>query len=317
LIVLAAALVLATSLVLPHRLDLRRCAPRVALVVWGSALVLRAGLVFAVAVFVARYLPATELFASLTHWCWHTVLPGIATHLGLDGHAIGDVAILLPAAVLALSLVSVGHGIMRAARAVRDHVRRAALGPGPEGSLIVGDDGVLVAAAGITRPQLIISPLALTVLDDRELHASLGHERGHVVRRHRYVLLVAELLCALGRFVPGARRAVEQVRFHLERDADRWAVARGGDRLALASAICKAAQFAPRTTPALAALSGGAVVDRVTELMEDGRPERRGWRPLLLATWLSVVALAVVVALPAAALSSSGPATTLVHHCED
>lgn len=312
---LSISVILAVSLTLPHRLDLRRATPAVALVVWGGALVLRAALVLAAAIFVVRYLPATEVFASLTHWCWHTVLPGITTHLGLDGHTVGDVAILLPAAALALSLVSVGHGIVAAARAVHTHVRRAAVGPGPDGSLIVGEDGVLVAVAGIARPQLIVSPLALAVLDDRELRVSLWHERGHVARRHRYVLLAAELLCAIGRFMPGGRRAVEQVRFHLERDADRWAVARGGDRMALASAICKAAQFAPRATPALSALSGGAVVDRVIELLDDQRPTGRQRTPLILAVWLTAVSLAVLVALPAAAMSSSGAAAALVRHC--
>lgn len=314
MIALSISLILAISLVLPHRVNLRRATPGTAVVVWGGALLLRAVLVVAAAIFVFRYLPATELFASMTHWCWHTVLPGVAAHLGLDGHTVGDVAILLPAAVVTLSLVSVGHGIVRAARAVHAHVRRAAVGPGPEGSLIVGEDGVLVAAAGIARPQLIVSPLALALLDDRELRASLGHERGHVARHHRYVLLVAEMLCAIGRFVPGGRGAVDQLRFHLERDADRWAVARGGDRLALASAICKAAQFAPRATPALTALSGGAVVDRVTELMEDPCPAGPGRAPRVLAAWIAVVAFAVVAALPAAALSSSG-AVTLVQHC--
>lgn len=315
MIVLLVSMVLAVSLVLPHRVDLRRATPGVALVVWGSALVLRAALVVAAAIFVIRYLPATELFASLTHWCWHTALPGVATNLGLDGHAVGDVAILLPAAALSLSLVSVAYGIVRAARAVRSYLRRAVVGPGPDGSLIVGEVGVLVAAAGITRPQLIISPLALTVLDDRELRASLGHERGHVARRHRYVLLVAELLCALGRFVPGARRAVDQMRFHLERDADRWAVAHGGDRLALASAICKAAQCIPRVTPALAALSGGAVVDRVTELMDDVRPSGQARAPRLLAAWLTMLVLGVVAVVPAAAMSSSGATPLLLEHC--
>lgn len=315
MILLGIAVLLTIGLVLPHRLDLRRATPSVAVAVWSSALVLRAGLAIAAVILVVRYVPATEVFASLTHWCWHTVLPVLSTHLGLDGHVVGDVAVLLPVAALMLSLIAVGHSIFRAARAIRAYVRRAAVGRGPEDSVIVSEAGVLVAAAGITRPQLIVSPLALAVLDDEELHASLGHERGHVARRHRYVLLIAELLCSIGRLVPGAGQAVREVRFHLERDADQWVTARGGDRLALASAICKAAQLAPRSTPVLTALSGGAVVDRVAELMDDQAMREHGRASTAVAVWVSAVAVAVAVALPSVALAGTGATVALVQHC--
>ncbi len=313
MLVVSVAVIVALSLVMPHRLSLSRARPELAIAVWSSALVLRAALALGAAVFAFRFLPATELFTALTHWCWHTVLPGLSTHLGLNGHTVGDVAIVIPIAMLAFSLVSVGHGIVRASRTVSGFVRGSAVGPGPDGSVIVGQAGVLVAAAGLTRPRIIVSPLALAVLDEPELRASLDHERGHVVRRHRYVLLLAELLRALGRAVPGARTAVREIQFHLERDADRWAIARGGDRLALASAICKAAELRPATGPALTALSGSTVAARVRELM-DGDEERDDWSARLLAGWLALLALAFVALLPAAALSPAA-AVAIVQHC--
>lgn len=313
MLVSLAALLIAASLALPHRAALDRARPELAIAVWGAALVLRAALALGAAVFAFRFMPATDLFGALTHWCWHTALPGLSTHLGLNGHAVGDIAVLIPIAVLAFSLLTVGHGLVRASRAVTRFVRRTAVGPGPEGSVIVGQPGVLVAAAGLTRPRIIVSPLALAVLDEPELQVSLEHERGHVVRRHRYVLLSAEILRALGRVVPGSRHAVREIQFHLERDADRWALARGGDRLALASAICKAAELRCATRPALTALSGSSVTTRVRELM-DGDRDRNDRGHLLLAIWLTGLALVFVALLPAAALSPAS-AAVIVEHC--
>ncbi|MTD43674.1 hypothetical protein GKE82_04975 [Conexibacter sp. W3-3-2] len=312
--VTAMAVLVACSLAIPHRLSLSRVRPQLAIAVWSSALVLRAALALGAAVFTIRFLPATEAFTALTHWCWHTALPGLSTHLGLDGHTVGDIAIVLPIAMLAFSLVSVGHGLVRASRAVSGFVRGSAVGPGPDGSVIVGQAGVLVAAAGLARPRIIVSPMALAVLDEPELRASLDHERGHVVRRHRYLLLLAELLRAVGRVVPGAHTCVREIQFHLERDADRWAIARGGDRLALASAICKAAEMRPATGPALTALSGSTVAARVRELMDGGDEERDDRSAWLLAGWLALLALAFVALLPAAALSPAS-AAVIVQHC--
>ena len=83
---------------------------------------------------------------------------------------------------------------------------------------------------------------------------------------------------------PGTARAVRQLRFHIERDADRSAVRERADRLALASAICKAATGAT-TRAGMAALGGDGTAARVRELLQDvgvgGGP--RGLRPLAVA----------------------------------
>ena len=134
--------------------------------------------------------------------------------------------------------------VVQATLAVRRLVR-SPLGEGPEGSVIVGGEDVMLAAAGLTRPTLVVSAGALARLDDAELAAAMAHERAHIRRFHRYVLLFAEVCRVLGRPLPGTARAVRQLRFHIERDADRCAVRERTDRLALASAICKAATGAP------------------------------------------------------------------------
>ena len=316
---IAFALALATAICLPHVLRLRDAPPMAAAVIWLCALALRALAAVFAAIFIVFYLPGTELFTLVTHWCWHAVLPLFSTHLGLSGHEIGDVAIVAPAFVLALSLLSVLWALSEAARAVGEMVRRTVIGNGPNGSVILGGRDVFVAAAGLTRPRVVISAGALTALDDEELAATLEHERGHIARRHRYFMVAAEVCSGLGRFVPGGRKAAAALTFHLERDADAYAIRRRHDPLALASAICKAAGAVP-FAPVVMALGGGHGVSRRLEALTSERPARQARRDAghrLVAIALSVLVLALVATVPAVAaagvdqLAASPP----LHHC--
>ena len=308
--------ILVAAIALPHVLRFDRTTPALAALVWLGVLMLRALTALLAAVAVVVVMPSTEVFSLITHWCWHTALPLMATHLGLDGHRVGDAALVLPGAVLALSAVSVAFGLWKATRAVARLVQRGSVGTGPQDSVILGDGDVVVAAAGIRRPLVLVSAGALTSLDDEELAASLEHEHGHIERRHRYVLLLAELCRALARFVPGTRRAAQELRFHLERDADRFALDRHHEPVVLASAICKAAQA--RSIAPLAALGGGGVTRRIRALL-DGAAASQPVNGLAIrstaALILTLVAL-LTAALPAvtvaAVRSTDG---TSVRHC--
>lgn len=310
--VLLAATIVAV-LVAPHLLDQSRLAPATGIALWIAVLSLRAVLALGAVVIVVLFLPATQLFQLLTHWCVHAVLPFFTTHLGFDGHQLGDAAVLVPALVLAVSLLSAGFGAWRGARAVRRWLRRSSLGPGPRASVIVGGPDVVVAAAGLRAPRVVVSAGALLRLDDAELAAGLEHEWGHIARRHRFVALVGALLHGVARLLPGSARALELLRFQLERDADEFAVRRTGDPLALASAICKAAADAgAAATPALARLGGTGVPDRIRLLMDDGSggPGRLGTAlARLLALGAAVVALALVLSAPSLAQAGVGQLT--------
>lgn len=296
---LAAAVVLAIGA--PHALRLDRIEAATAAAIWMAALLLRALTAVYGAVFVIVYLPQTQLFAIVTHWCVHEVVPFVAVHLGLDGHRAGDLAVVVPAFFLAASLLWVLLGVWRGARTVRCLLVRQAIGRGPGQSLIVGGSEVFVAAAGLRRPALLVSAGALTSLDDDELAASLEHEHGHIVRRHRFVLVAAEACRALGRPLPGTRHAARELAFHLERDADRFAAQRHG-RLALASALCKAAT--PRDLPVVAtALGGGSVLRRVDLLLDESTAPTASERAAarLAAAMLAALVIAVAAILPDAA----------------
>jgi Peptidase family M48 len=299
--IVALATLIAAGVVLPHVVRLERVAPITAASLWACSLALRALAGLFAAIYVVFFLPATELFEALTHWCLHAVVPLLATHLGVSGHGLGVAAIIVPGVLLAGSVASAAFGVVRAARAVRRLLSRSTVARGPSDSLIIGGAGVLVAAAGLGRPRLVVSAGALTQLDDEELAAGLEHERGHIARRHRYVLVAAELCRAIGRLVPGSARAVEQLAFHLERDADQWALRRRHDRLALASAICKAATTQTKASPVFAALGGGGIAERLDQLTGAARPVtgRRAAVMNAAAAALVAVTLGVSITLPA------------------
>ncbi len=289
----------------PHLARLTRVSSTIAVAIWVSVLALRAlGVIFAIA-FVVLFVPATEPYRAATRWCWHAILPFLAAHLGLSGQRIGDGAVIATIGVIVASVLSVLWAVWRTDRDVRAMVRTRTLGRGPEGSLIIAGSQVVVGVAGLSRHQIVVSAGALVTLDDAELAASLEHERGHVVRRHRYLLLFAEVCRALARFLPGSRAATRELAFHLERNADEYALAHQHDPLALASAICKAATSPARARPGVARLGGEGVAARLRILagpqLHPSEPAHRAaWVARLAATTMIVLTVSLTAALPPA-----------------
>ena len=174
-----------------------------------------------------------------------------------------------------LSLLSVAIGVARGARAVRRLLARESLGTGPSDSVIVAGHEVMFAAAGLSRPRVVVSAGALLELDDEELAAGLDHERGHIARRHRFLLVFAELCRSIGRAVPGSRYA-------LRSSPSTWSatpIAGRCDRATIPTrwpAICKAAGTS-ETTWARASLGGGRASARLGELIDaDADQSARG-----------------------------------------
>jgi bla regulator protein blaR1 len=283
----AAALVAAAlaGIGLPHLLRFERADPLTAVVIWGAALGLRALVVVGTVAGALVLLHPAQLLRAFAEW-------PCAPHHHVAGHAVAAAGGL----ALAVSFMWAMARVAQATLAVRRLVRRP-LGRGPEGSVIVGGDDVVLAAAGLTRPTLVVSAGALTRLDDAELSAALAHERAHIRRRHRWVLLFAELCRVLGRPLPGTAHAVRELRFQIERDADRSAVRDRADRLALASAICKAATGAS-TRPGMAALGGDGTAARVRELLQDVVPDAHPVRLRALAAGAAALVVGAALSLP-------------------
>lgn len=309
----------AAAILAPHLLARLTIAPGPAAALWGLTLALRAATVAAGAALVLTWFPSTAAFNALSHWCWHQVLPQTDAHLAVNGHIIGDLATTAPAVAVLGAVLWALASVGRAARRVRGALRRLAIGAGPSGSVLLAGRQIIIAAAGLRRPQLVVSAGALTDLDDEELAASLEHERGHIARGHRYILAIALGLRAIAAPLPGTTRCYRELAFHLERDADAYAVRRSHQPAALASAICKAATGGSLPAPAALALTGNqSTVRRVRELLQgatnyDRRQPTRG-------EWLAVAAMSAalgsaVIAAPVLALSA--PAAQIrVHNCD-
>lgn len=296
---LAALALAALASALPAAVRPRRAAPAVAIAIWTTSLVLRAVVVTGLVALLIAWFPASALFSAIAHRCWHEVLPLLSAHVSVDGHAVGDLMSVLPAIVIAFSLGAAVMELVRASRRLRARTAKLALGCGPSRTLLVAERRIVLAVIGFRRPRVLISAGALTTLDDDELAASLAHERGHIARRHRFVVLLGVISSAIARPLPGTRGAFSELLLHVERDADAYAVGQRHDPAALASAICKtvlSAREAPRL-PALA-LQGSHVTARVSELLTGRGPRlhraaaRRWHLAMLLILGVTLTGLA-------------------------
>lgn len=282
---------------LPHLLGVRRVAPPTAIVIWLCALTLRVLAIILAAAWLLMSFPATHLFAVVTHWCWHHLIPTT-----LDGHDVGHLTAIAPVLLGAASLLSVGFASLRLARGLRRVASHARSG-GPAGSVIVGGADVAMGVVGFLRPRVLVSAGALLRLNDDELEAALAHERAHIARRHRYWQSYGSACAAISRLIPGTRTALDELVFHLERDADRSALADHVDRRALAAALRKATKGEKNLA---LALGGSRLEDRVQEILSDA-PARR----TLLWPGLAALLVALVMGLAASVPSALAAG---VHH---
>lgn len=315
--ILFAAIALLMGAWSPYLLPREVLAPAIGATLSLAVMVLRAWLVLLLTLAVVLYLPLTEPFREMTGWCFHAVLPLLSSHIGFSGRQFGELASLFPALVLGSSLVAVAFSLWRGARRVAHWLSDSALGFGPNRSLIVGGPGVIVAAAGLRKrkARLVVSAGALATLDRKELQAGLEHERGHIGHRHAYISLLGSLLFALARPLPGSRRVLDDLHFHLERDADHYAVRRTGDPLALAGAICKAARAPLTSAPALAGLNGSATSARLRLLLEHDAAQPAWWaNAIALGLALALVFLLVLLAAAAPSFAQAGVVATAHGH---
>jgi hypothetical protein len=293
----------------PHYIPLHRAAPITGAAVWMLALLLRALIVIGATTFVFARLAHTDLLEAALNWCWHEVLPDVPGWLGFAEHPVAHAAVAVPVFTIAAAVIAHVFGGLRAWLVLRRSLS-AGSSVGPQGAALLPADEIVVAVTRFGRGRVVVSDRALEMMDEQELAAGMAHEFAHLRRRHRPLLLLASLLSTIGRPLPGTATAHNELCFHLERDADAWAVNRLHDPLSLASAICKVAGAVEPT--GTASLAGrGPVTRRLAELIGE-----RGVRStrIELAARIMVTALAgVVVGLAIAAptwASTLGDANT-------
>lgn len=292
-------------LLAPHLVPRSALSPGSGIALLMSLLALRAAIVLSAALVALATLPSTGPFSAMSGWSFHAVIPFVSAHLGLNGHAVAHLAVLVPASVVITMLTSAGLGTWRATREVRGWIRSSSVGVGPGGSLIVGGPEVVLATTGLRNPQIVVSAGALMTLDDGELNAGLEHERGHVRRGHRFVSLLAAVLDGCSSILPGSRSVLERLAFHLERDADEYALRRTNDRRSLITAIAKAAT--PRGRTALSSAEHPVVADRIHALEGSGAASFPIRALVALLTGLFIAAVVGILLLTPSVVASNPP----------
>ncbi len=295
---------LGCGLVAPFLFPLERVAPARAGGVWLAALTLRAVVAVCAALLMLVWLPGTAGFDWLASATWHELVSA-GPHVDVSADPLAHALVVAPAGALALWVLAFVVIVPLAALRLNRALIRRAVGRGPLGSLVVADREVFVAVTALGRRRLFVSQAALATMDDEELAASLAHELGHVRRAHRPILFAAALLAAVARLVPGTRATERGLRLSLERDADEYATETGGQPLALASAICKAAaaNSAPRLAGAFSLGGDRRTSLRLEQLLGDA-PARSG-AGLEVATVMLAIALAGLALVAAAAMAAS------------
>jgi Zn-dependent protease with chaperone function len=210
-------------------------------------------------------------------------------------------SIYLELAALLAEMVAVAAGIrflVRQSAAITAATRLARRLPGDD-QLVVLDDPAPDAYAVPGRPgRIVISTGMFQVLDHRERHVLLAHERAHLACRHHLFVTAAQLAAATN---PLLRPVAAAVSYTAERWADEHAARVVGDRRLTARTIGKTALLATRHHRPAAALAvtghqgmrrdlrgTGAVPRRVAALLAP--PARR--RPVLLGSTVLVLVIA-------------------------
>jgi Zn-dependent protease with chaperone function len=208
--------------------------------------------------------------------------------------AAGSAAVLLPNAGWWLLVLARRCLALRASHRSGRHLTAA-------GTLVVLDEH---RPAAFTTPQpagrIVVTTGLLRALTDQERRVVLAHEASHLLHRHAWWLLAADLAAAANPLLrPTARGAARCV----ERWADEDAAAAVGDRRTAARALARTAlltrnpAIAGRLMPAdrlVLAATGGDVPARVRALMA-APPRRRPASVTFLAALLVVLCGATVV----------------------
>lgn len=255
----------------PHVLRLEWVAPARAAAIWLLALLLRALLAVGLMLFLVADLHGADPVVTVDDWHPQHALSMLSATLDVAVHPAAHLFALAPLLLIAGSLAYWGARLGRGWWLLRRLIGAAEEG-GPLGTMLVPGDGVLVAVAGVGRSRILVSEGAAARLDPDELEAGVAHEKGHLRRLHRPVLLLGSLLGALAWILPGTRSARRRLGTSLECDADDYAVRQTADPLALASAICKVT--VPLPSPATALRGSGSVTLRLERLLDEheGRP---------------------------------------------
>lgn len=235
--------------------------------------------------------------------------------------ALAGILWLLPAAALLalylLRLMELRRGIrdrepvtdVRASRALAALGRRAALAP-PPGLTQSHNLGSPVALGVGARREICVPVRALHELDEGELHALLGHEVAHHLRRDTIRLAILQVTQAVFFCQPLFRLAVRELRLAAEELCDDWAANQSGDPFAMASCLTEVARWVVRRdrySPVPCIGRRRSLLERrVRRLMNDHcslQVPPRSWRRMSAVGFVALAPLLAPAVVPGADVS--------------
>ncbi len=226
---------------------------------------------------------------------------------------------LRPAALAVLALVLLGLTVWaRGIRAARRWWRgsRRALRARPVvaeltldgvGVRLIDDPRPVAFCAGLLRPRIYLSSGASELLSRAELRAVLAHEAHHARRRDPLRMLALAVLADALFFLPALRSLSRRYAELAELAADEAALARTGDRPAVAAALLRFGDRGPAGVV-------GITPERVDHLL-GWPPHWRLPRVPTVATLLGLVALLFLAATIARAHGAASSAALAAQAC--
>jgi Zn-dependent protease with chaperone function len=171
------------------------------------------------------------------------------------------------------------------------------------------------AVVGLLRPRLFIAKQVLATLDQNEIAAVIGHERGHIHARDNLKRLAMRLTSDI--LVAPIGRSLESIWSEAaEAAADEFAVEQGGSPAALhlASALIKIARvipdrYAPLPNVSFAFETGEALTKRIRRLMQLAE----GVEMSLDRSPVGYVAVALLAALVCVVLATDSSILARIH----
>ena len=161
----------------------------------------------------------------------------------------------------------------------------------------------MMALVGVLRPRLIVTRGLMAALTPEEIAAGAAHEAAHGRARDNLARLAMRAAPDFLHWTRAARRLEQRWAAAAEYRADAAAIGRGsGARLALASALVKAARLMPSTPlvnePVSTLVCGGEIAGRVERLIADSGAAATANARSHRLRWIALAALgAAAVAL--------------------
>ncbi len=165
---------------------------------------------------------------------------------------------------------------------------------------------------GIRNPKIYISTGLISTLSKKEFEAVLAHECYHLENRDTFTMLVASIVNSISFIFPVLSDFVRNYKVAREIAADKFSVIKSGDNRALVSALSKILAAPTVSTYYAASIADHETLEERILALLSKNSNRTHFKLLNLAiTFLSLLFIAVIIAMPLYASSISSESASL------